>query len=275
MDGHRTRGRARIGVVVPFSNTNLEPDMAMLCPSGVSVHFARAGGYDLDAIPDEHQMRHYSAAPFEEVVDSLLGCRPDIVLYGCTSATLARGPEFDAEFRRRIEEHAAVPVVTAASAVIEALRDLGVERLAFSSPYVSSLNDLAVSFIEACGFRCVGRADAGAPLGNDEVAALTPEDVTALAGEADCAGAEAIVLSCTDMRAVEAVPAIEARRDKPVVTSNQAMMHAALKRLGISPEECALRRHRLAERGRAARGGAPVGGRDDARPAPVACRHPG
>ena len=66
----RTRGRARIGVVVPFSNTNLEPDLMMLCPPGVSLHFARAGGYDLDAIPDEHQMRHYSDAPVEEVVDS-------------------------------------------------------------------------------------------------------------------------------------------------------------------------------------------------------------
>ena len=165
MTERRTRGRARIAVVVPFSNTNLEPDMTMLCPPGVSVHFARAGGYDLGAIPDEHQMRRYSDAPFEEVVDSLLACRPDVLLYGCTSATLARGSEFDAEFRRRIEAHGAVPVVTAASAVIEALEDLGVERFAFSSPYVASLNDLAVSFIEACGFRCVGRADTSAPLG--------------------------------------------------------------------------------------------------------------
>ena len=255
MTERRTRGRARIAVVVPFSNTNLEPDMAMLCPPGVSVHCTRAGGYDLDAIPDEHQMRHYSDAPFEEIVDSLLGCRPDVLLYGCTSATLARGPEFDAEFRRRIESHGAVPVVTAASAVIEALEDLGVERFAFTSPYVASLNDLAVSFIEAYGFRCVGRADTSAPLGNDEVAALTPEDVMALAGEADCPQAEAIVLSCTDMRAAEAVPAIEAKHGTPVVTSNQAMMYAALKRVDISPREGALGRHLLASSGRGGHAG--------------------
>ena len=91
MEGYPTRGRARIGVVVPFSNTNLEPDMTMLCPPGVSVHIARAGGYDLDAIPDEHQMRQYSDAPFEEAVDSLAGCWPDIILYGCTSATWPGG----------------------------------------------------------------------------------------------------------------------------------------------------------------------------------------
>ena len=241
----RTRGRARIGVVVPFSNTNLEPDLMMLCPPGVSLHFARAGGYDLDAIPDERQMRRYSDAPFEEVVDSLRACRPDVMLYGCTSATLAQGPAFDVEFRRRIEARAGAPAVTAASAVIEALEDLGVERIAFGSPYVASLNDHAVSFIEAFGFRCVGRADTAAPLGNAEVAALTPEDVTALAREADREEAQAVVLSCTDMRAAEAAPAIEARLGKPVVTSNRAMMRAALKRIGISPGECALRGQRL------------------------------
>ena len=229
----RTRGRARIGVVVPFSNTNLEPDLMMLCPPGVSLHFARAGGYDLDAIPDERQMRRYSDAPFEEVVDSLRACRPDVMLYGSTSATLAQGPEFDAEFRRRIEARADAPAVTAASVVIEALEDLGVKRIAFSSPYVASLNDHAVSFIEAFGFRCVGRADTAAPLGNAEVAAFTPEDVMVLAREADCEQAEAVVLSCTDMRAAEAAPAIEASLGKPVVTSNRAMMHAALKRIGV------------------------------------------
>ena len=33
-----SRGRARIGVLVPFTNTNLEADMALLRPSGVSHH---------------------------------------------------------------------------------------------------------------------------------------------------------------------------------------------------------------------------------------------
>ena len=50
------------------------------------------------------------------------------------------------------------------------------------------------------------------------------------------------MLSCTDMRAAEAAPAIEASLGKPVVTSNRAMMRAALKRVGVSPGERALRR---------------------------------
>ena len=84
----KSRGRARIGVVVPFSNTNLEPDMQMLRPEGVSLHFARAGGYDLDEVPDSNQMRQFALASLDEAIGSLSAARPDVILYGCTSATL-------------------------------------------------------------------------------------------------------------------------------------------------------------------------------------------
>ncbi|MEM0944905.1 MAG: ectoine utilization protein EutA, partial [Pseudomonadota bacterium] len=51
---------------------------------------------------------------------------------------------------------------------------------------------------------------------------------------ADAREAEALVLSCTDMRSVEAAAALEARTGKPVITSNGAMMDAALTHLAGS-----------------------------------------
>lgn len=42
----KSRGRAQFGVLVHFTNTNLEPDLALMRPDGVSLHFARLGGYD-------------------------------------------------------------------------------------------------------------------------------------------------------------------------------------------------------------------------------------
>ncbi|MEM7505610.1 MAG: Asp/Glu racemase [Pseudomonadota bacterium] len=240
-----SRGLARIGVIVPVSNTNLEPDMTLLAPAGVSIHVARAGGYDVDEIPDGAQMRQYSDVPIDDVTERLRHCRPDVVLYGCTSATLAQGADFDAEFRRTISAQTGAPAITAASALVEALRGLGVQRFALSSPYVATLNDLAIGYIEGFGFRCVGRADVPEPLGNDAVGALRPDTVAALARRADCADAECIVLSCTDFRAVEAVEEIEAHLGKPVITSNQAMMLAALRQLDLLLGDSPLRRHRL------------------------------
>ena len=44
-------------------------------------------------------------------------------------------------------------------------------------------------------------------------------------------------MSCTDMRAVEVIARLEDELSKPVLSSNQAMVFAALKALGIDPAE--------------------------------------
>jgi maleate cis-trans isomerase len=45
--------------------------------------------------------------------------------------------------------------------------------------------------------------------------------------------AELLVISCTDYRALEAVPALERALGKPVITSNSGLMYACLTRLEI------------------------------------------
>ncbi|MEM7526224.1 MAG: aspartate/glutamate racemase family protein [Pseudomonadota bacterium] len=225
------RGRGRIGLLVPFTNTNLEPDLALLAPQGISLHVARLGGYEEDAIPDEAQMAGLGLSDLEGPLGLLAGVRPDVILYGCTSATLAHGPAFDAALAERASRLAGAPVVTAAGAVVSACRSLGVTRVAFASPYVPSLAERAAAFLAGAGIEAVSVAGPEEALGNREQGALTPAQVLALGRRADHKAAEAILLSCTDMRAVEIVEALEAETGKPVITSNQAMMHAALPHL--------------------------------------------
>lgn len=234
---YASRGRARIGVVVPFSNTNLEPDMQLLRPHGVSVHFARAGGYDLDEVPDSDQMRQFALASLDEVVTSLAATRPDVVLYGCTSATLAHGPTFDQEFAQQISTMTGKPAITAAGALVLALETIGARNIAFSSPYVEELNQEAIDFLGQCGFETVSSAYVGEDLGNYGQGELTPERVVALGKTADSPLADALVLSCTDMRSVEAINELELALGKPVITSNQALMFAAAKALALQPDE--------------------------------------
>ncbi len=231
-----SRGVARIGVITPYSNTNLEADLALLRPPGVSFHVARAGGYGLDEIPNSDEMRKFARSGLDDVLNLILAARPDIVLYGCTSATLSSGLAYDREFRLVIAARARVPAVTAAGALIEGLKDLGARRIGFCSPYTEALNLEGAVFLEEAGFEVVRTADVGRDLGNYGQSDLAPEEVLALGMRADHGKAEAIVLSCTDMRAVEIIAELEARTGKPVVTSNQAMIHVALKRLGL--ESC-------------------------------------
>src|SRR5215469_15904907 len=107
-----SRTTARIGVVVPYSNTNLESDMILLCPVEASLHFTRAGGYDLDAMPDADQMRKFALTSLETAITWLAAVRPHVILYGCTSATISLGREFDSEFSRSIERQGGAPAIT-------------------------------------------------------------------------------------------------------------------------------------------------------------------
>ena len=223
-----TRGAGRIGVLVPYTNCNLEPDLALLLPSGISVHCARLGGYDIDAIPDETEMGGLGEADLNEPLRLIAGVRPDVVLYGCTSATLTHGVAFDRRLAEQIADVSGAKSVTAAGALVTALRHLDVQRIGFASPYVGAINDQAVAFFAAAGVQTTRRADIGRELGNYGQGELTPDEVFALALRADGADVDAIVLSCTDMRAVETISRLEATLGKPVISSNQAMVFAAL-----------------------------------------------
>lgn len=228
-----TRTLAKIGVLVPFTNCNLEPDMALLRPPNATVHFARMGGYDVDEIPGSAQMAGLGASDISEPLYLLSGCRPDVVLYGCTSATLTHGVAFDQDLSKKIKTSSGAQSITAAGALVAGIKTVGAKKVGFASPYLGEINQQAMDFLHSEGIETVRCADIGRALGNYGQGELTPDEVYELALRADHPEAEAIVLSCTDMRAVEVIERVESALNKPVVTSNQAMMYATLKALNL------------------------------------------
>ncbi|MXY35092.1 MAG: Asp/Glu racemase, partial [Boseongicola sp. SB0664_bin_43] len=173
------------------------------------------------------------ASDIDDPLRLLMGVRPDIILYGCTSATLAHGPDFDRKLAARVKSVSGTETVTAAGALVSALEVLGAQRVGLASPYVPAINDTAVAFLAEAGIETVQRSEAAVPLSNEEQGAMTPDEVLASGTRADHDDADAIVLSCTDMRSVESVARLEEALGKPAICSNQAMMHEALRRLGI------------------------------------------
>ena len=207
--------------------------MAMMCPAGVSMHFTRLGGYDIDEVPDAQQMSGLAKSDIDEAIRLLAGARPDVVLYGCTSATLALGPSFDQELAAKIKQKSGATCITAAGALVNALSTIGVTKIAFASPYVAKLNDSAINFLSSQGFNTVSRFDYPTDLGNYGQGELLPDQIVEFALQADSPQAQAIVLSCTDLRGAEVIETIEAQAGKPVVTSNQAMLFASMQTLAV------------------------------------------
>ncbi|MCW4019071.1 MAG: hypothetical protein NWF00_10410 [Candidatus Bathyarchaeota archaeon] len=66
-----------------------------------------------------------------------------------------------------------------------------------------------------------------------QIGKLTAQDATDAAQKADDPLAEAVFVSCTNFRTLEAIPALEAKLQKPVVNSNSATLWAALRVLKV------------------------------------------
>jgi len=220
--------RFRIGVLVPFTNTNLESDLHRLQPANTAIHFTRIAGYESDELPDSVQMHRMAESDISCALQLIAGVNPDVILYGCTSATITHGAAFDRRLTEGIQSTTGVKAISAAGALIVALQAIGAKKIGFASPYISSVNSCAIRFFSNAGFETVICSDPGRALSSHEQGALTPEEVFELAVRADHENADAVVMSCTDLRAVEIIAAVEAEINKPVITSNQAMVFAIL-----------------------------------------------
>jgi maleate cis-trans isomerase len=126
--------------------------------------------------------------------------------------------------------------------LVHALRTLGTAKIAFASPYVPAINDLAIDFLTKMEIETVARADIGTALSNEGQGALTPGDVmsprTARRPHRRCRPSSCPAPTCARSNRVADV---EARLGKPVVTSNQAMLFQALQLLQMRRARARLR----------------------------------
>ena len=144
------------------------------------------------------------------------------VAYACTSGSYVLGPDGDSAIVRQMEAAAEVPATTTSSAVVEALRVLGVNSVAVLSPHIDSLNDRLRAYLEASGFRVAAMVGLNLSCDIEDVEPAETREI--VESQVDRPEADAVFISCTGMRTAEVVGQMEASMGKPVVTANQATL---------------------------------------------------
>jgi len=217
---------SRIGLLLPSSNTTMEPDFYQMAPPGVTVHTARM------------LLREVTPEALEEMAGEatratrlLKTADVDILAYGCTSGSLIRGVDWEKSLKVRLEETAGVPAVTTAGAVVDGLFTLGAERVSVFTPYTDVVNMHERSFLEAHGFmvdtiRGLGFTD------NQRIGRVSREQLESFIAPAPVS--DAVFVSCTNLPVVHLIEALEEKHRLPFVTSNQATIWAALRGLNQS-----------------------------------------
>jgi maleate isomerase len=155
--------------------------------------------------------------------------RLDAVAYSCTSGTVVIG--YDAIEASVHAVRPGIPVATPITAGLAALESFGSQRIAVLTPYVDDVNGPIVRYIQDNGIDVVGLTSFHLADDND-MAGLSPETIYNAALEADRPDADALFISCTAIRAVDALERIEQTLGKPVVSANQALFWQALRASG-------------------------------------------
>jgi maleate isomerase/arylmalonate decarboxylase len=218
--------RARIGLIVPPTNTVNEAEWCRMVPDGVTFHTVRMPIHSAVHTDEE---RAALATEIAAKVEELAPARVDVVAYACTAGSMVTPPR---SLPDAVTAQAGIPLVTTAAALVDALQALGAKRISVATPYHDALNRHEVAFLASAGIEVLSIRGLG--LGANGPAdypliAETPLDaVRDHARAAVVPGADALLISCTDFPTLPLIGDLEAELDIPVVTSNQATLWAAL-----------------------------------------------
>jgi len=219
----------RIGLVSLASDETSSDEMrAVLAGPGVAIHETRIPNSDTITAESLSAM----AEGLTEAASRLPGAVPyDAVAYLCTSAAMLIGSDGVAARIRAACPGAAV--TNPMEAGLAACRALDARRIALATPYVAEVTERLALTFEAAGFE-VARA-ASFFVQSDTRAARISAAALSDAVTALSPGVDAVFLSCTTLRTVHHVAAIEARAGVPLVTSNQALAWRIAALAGVAP----------------------------------------
>ncbi len=205
----------KLGLIVLQADETIEHEMRHLMPQYTALHVSRvpsgtAVTPDTLAAMADHLTRAASLFPRGMCFDALG--------YACTSGAAHIGTDRIADLARAGADAAAVtdPI----TALIAACRTLGLSRIGFVSPYIGSVSApmrdiLRDQSIDTPAFGSFEQSDESTVVRIDAASLVDAGAQVAVQAPVD-----ALFLSCTNLRTLSAIPALEDRLGIPVMSSN-------------------------------------------------------
>ena len=219
-----------VGLIVPPREGAVPAEGPQLYPQGVRFI---ATGLGLERLTPEG---------YDSVIDRVGELAAALAAQGAaamalmgTSLSFYRGYAFNEQLKETIRAATGLPATTMSTGVVEALRALGVRRVAVGTAYVDVVNARLRGFLADSSFEVLALEG----LGIDVVggAKTVPEEALIALGQrvfAAAPSAEGILISCGGLRTLGVTVPLEAACGVPVVSSTPAAFWAAVRLVGHS-----------------------------------------
>ncbi len=230
--------RAKVGVIIPSTNTVVEHDLNRAPLPGVTFHAARFFVEAPDLSSDNAFVvfldKIRETIPL--AVRDVMTCEPDHILMGMSAETFWGGSEGSADFEARVRAISGdLGITMGADACTAALARLGVSRIAAITPYQDIGDEQVHGYFTECGFE-VRRVHGLKCSSATSIADVRPEVLREELRRLDGDDIDAIVQCGTNLSMVALADEAERWLGKPVLAINSVCLWHALRQMGIDDQ---------------------------------------
>lgn len=220
--------QGRIGLILLASDFNAEQDLRRMLPDGVEIFTNRVLNRNPLTLDN---LRSMTTDISRAAAGILPGVKVDVMIYGCTSGTIAIGADNIQQLIQQVRPD--IPVTNPVNAAIAAFKSLNARKISILTPYISELNQAMLEYFESQGLDIISISGLGFE-DDIDIAGIPPATLLQVAQQVCDAEADALFISCTSLRLTSVLEEIESAIDKPVVSSNQAIVWHSLELIGYN-----------------------------------------
>ena len=222
-----TKSNPRIGLIALASDFMIEKDfMSIIKDKDIDFFVNRIEIYNPLTSKNLIKM---SQKVTEVTKDILPNQKIDCVVYGCTSGTIAAG--YDSIEKKVKLAKPEAKVTTPSTAAVKALKKLKIKKIAVFTPYIKDLNNDVIEFFKKENFSIT--SNSYFDIKNDiDIGKVDPEYLFEVLSQMDLKEADALFVSCTALPVLQIIDRLEKKLNKPVLSSNQALIWDTLESIG-------------------------------------------
>ncbi|MBC8242378.1 MAG: arylmalonate decarboxylase [Alphaproteobacteria bacterium] len=227
--------RRKFGVVVPSTNTIVEPEFHAMAPPGVTNHTSRflIPNMNLNSDADFEQLVVAIKATLDDAIDGLTPAGPDHIIIGISAESFWDGADGAAQLQERLEAKAGCTLTLGSAAARAALDAVSAKRLGVVTPYWPVADEKVRAYFGECGYEIAALKGlkANSPV---NIAEQSEETLRQAMIEVNGADVDTIIQVGTNLGMAQLADEAERWLGKPVIAINTALYWHALRQNGIN-----------------------------------------
>jgi maleate isomerase len=226
--------RKRIGIVVPSTNTTVQPECEPLRPRGVTNHTGRSTIRErpLDSEQAFYEHMQMMREGTGVAIDQIMTAGLDHLILGIALETFWGGVAAAGKMQGELTARAGVGISMGSTASVAALEAFGARRIAVLTPHQPRGDEIVRAYLAEAGFDVVRLK--GLKCASPRVIAQVPaENIRGALRELDGPDVDALLQVGTALPTVAIAAEAERWLGKPVLAVNAVTYWDALRRCGI------------------------------------------